>query len=117
MKKYSTEGTRVNAWFSGNTLNRLEIILYGETSKVEVEYVFKSLRDYLVSSVVYYYSSPIYMKNSEMVATRKTEFLVCNGSVKGIVQQDMIQNDVDNALEMLGDILRHPGFPAIDKKR
>ncbi len=103
--KYSTEGTQVDTYFSDDSLRKIEFIIYGETFKTQIEYVFSTPQDYVVYDTRYHYSSPISFENSQIMATSNTTFLVCNGKPQNVVDQVDIQKNVDNAEQLLKDIL------------
>lgn len=104
--KYSTEGAHIDAYFADKLLVKTEILIYGETSKTQIEYVFNSSKNYIVNHTRHYYSSPIYVKNSRIMATNRTQYLVCDGKQQKIVDQSDIQKKVDSASQLLKDILR-----------
>jgi len=104
--KYSTEGAHIDAYFADNLLIKIEVFIYGETSKTQIEYVFKTPADYVVNYTHYYYSSPMYIEGSQIMATRTTEFIVCNGEPQTVVGQADIKDNMDTATQLLKDIKR-----------
>jgi len=103
--KYSTEGAHIDAYFNNHSLIKIITLIYGESSKTQIEYVFNSPLNYVVTHTRYYYSSPIYTKNSQIMATSSTKFLVCNGKPQKVVDQSDIQKYFDVAEQLLKDTL------------
>lgn len=93
----SAEGASVEYYYLANALKAIKSIYYGETGKTELEYYFYSLSTYTSKLTDYYYSVPIYIDHSEIVAIKQSNFTVCRGELVRGIGDDAIVNDFNRA--------------------
>ncbi len=97
----SAEGTSIEYYYSSDALVAIKSVYYGETGKTELEYYFYSPSTYTSKLTKYYYSAPIYIDGSEIVATNQSHLAVCQGKLVRSVGDDVIVAHFDRASSAL----------------
>ena len=101
----SSEGANVEYYYSGSELKAVKAIYYGETSKTEIEYFFKTQSNYVSILSDYYYSAPIYMADSKVVSSSISKFIVCNDELMRGIGDNIIVSRFERASKALDGIL------------
>ena len=100
----SAEGTSIEYYYSSDALAAIKSVYYGETGKTELEYYFDSPSTYTLRLTEYYYSAPIYIDGSEIVAINESHLAVCQGKlVRGVGDEAIVAHfdRANSALEKL----------------
>ena len=100
----SAEGASIEYYYSSDVLKAIKSVYYGETGKTELEYYFDSPSTYTSKRTEYYYSAPIYIDDSEVVAINQSHLAVCQGKlVRGVGDGVIVAHfdRVNNALDKL----------------
>ena len=100
----SSEGASIEYYYSSDALAVIKSVYYGETGKTELEYYFDSPATYTSKLTEYYYSAPIYIDDSEIVAINQSNLTVCQGRLVRGVGDDVIVAHFDRASRALKNL-------------
>lgn len=101
----SAEGASIEYYYSGSELKAAKSVYYGETSKTEIKYYFKSPTSYSAKLTEYFYSAPIYIEGSEIATTNESKYVVCGGELMRGIGDDVIVAHHERASKALKKIL------------
>lgn len=108
----SSEGADITYYYARDRLKAVKSLYFGETSKAEIEYRFRSPTEYAVHFTEYFYTAPIYIDNSEIASTSESKFVVCGGELIRGIGDDVVVRHYKRAVvalkEMLDDVGKTP---------
>ena len=98
----SAEGASVEYYYSSSgDLEAIQSVYYGETGKTVLKYYFGSPSTYTSKLTEYFYSAPIYVDGSEIVAINQSHMVVCEGKLVRGVGDELIGAYFDRVLSTL----------------
>ena len=103
----AAEGASIEYYYSSDVLKAIKSVYYGETGKTELEYYFDSPATYASKLTEYYYSAPIYIDGSEVVAINQSHLAVCQGKLVRGVGDEAIVAYFDRASGALEKLLKN----------
>lgn len=101
----TTEGAGIEYYYSTDVLKRIKSVFAGETGKIEVQYYFDAPDVYAAKVTHYYYSTPIYSDDFQIVSTNKSEFVVCRGELTRGIFDELVVEDFEYAEDVLETVL------------
>ena len=103
----SAEGGEANLYKKRGKVVKIEVVLYGETGKLEATYyVTETASIYLVEMTDYYYAAPISADGVEISAVSSRKFVLCNGGSANYPGNSEMGDAVRRSATILEEILR-----------